>query len=131
MKPHIKDFYDKKRSLDKSDVIRMGKMIQMVGKHKRVLDLGCGAGLFGKKLIEQGNEVYGIDFAPKAVKDARIKGVKAKCGDLTKKLPFNNKYFDVVTAGEVIEHVVDTGFFLDEINRVLKKKEHWSSQLPT
>ena len=36
-------------------------------------------------------------------------------------LPFKNNTFDLVFAGEIIEHVVDTDLFLDECKRILKK----------
>ena len=33
---------------------------------------------------------------------------------------FNDNFFDIVVAGEVIEHILDTDFFFNEIKRVLK-----------
>jgi len=35
-------------------------------------------------------------------------------------LPFENNYFDFFFAGEIIEHLFDSRFFLKEIHRVLK-----------
>lgn len=40
--------------------------------------------------------------------------------DLNEAFPVESDYFDAVTAGEVIEHMLDEGFFLDECHRVLK-----------
>ena len=36
------------------------------------------------------------------------------------KLPFKKSTFDTITANELIEHLENTGLFLDECNRVLK-----------
>jgi SAM-dependent methyltransferase len=36
----------------------------------RVLDLGCGPGLYATKLAERGHEVFGVDFAPAAIEYA-------------------------------------------------------------
>lgn len=36
-------------------------------------------------------------------------------------LPFRNESFDTVVAGEIIEHISNIGFFLDEVHRVLRQ----------
>jgi ubiquinone/menaquinone biosynthesis C-methylase UbiE len=36
-------------------------------------------------------------------------------------LPFRNGSFDTVVAGEIIEHISNVGFFLDEVYRVLRQ----------
>jgi len=41
-------------------------------------------------------------------------------GNCEKEIPFHDGSFDVVWAGEVIEHVAHTDVFINEINRVLK-----------
>jgi len=41
--------------------------------------------------------------------------------DLNFGFPIASQTFDVVTAGEVIEHMIDEGAFLQECHRVLKK----------
>ncbi|GAG07765.1 unnamed protein product, partial [marine sediment metagenome] len=40
--------------------------------------------------------------------------------DCEKHLPFDDKFFDIVWAGDVIEHIRFTDVFVNEINRVLK-----------
>jgi len=95
-------------------------MVSLVGTGNRVLDLGCFDGTIGEILIKNGNEVCGIDASKKAVKLAREKGIKAKVGNIEEKFDFEDNFFDVVVSGEIIEHIVDTDFFIDEIRRVLK-----------
>lgn len=41
--------------------------------------------------------------------------------DISKGFPIRNNILDCVLAGEIIEHVRDTYYFLEEIRRVLKK----------
>src|SRR3989344_1721611 len=81
----------------------------------------------GKKLIKTNKivsvlkdfkKVYGID-----VDDYRLikKGYEFK-KIKNNKLPFKNKFFDVVISNQVIEHVNDPEKHVQEINRVLKDK---------
>ena len=68
--------------------------------------------------------LHGIDISPQAVREARIKGIDARCADIADGLPFNDASFDVVFAGETLEHTVRTDFFLCECNRVLHADGH-------
>lgn len=88
----------------------------------RILDLGCGTGYGTKMLYDKGNEVYAIDNSQKAIDYAKrnYPGPKYFCCS-AEKLPFEDNYFDVATAFEVIEHIQTPEKALDEIYRVLKK----------
>ena len=89
-------------------------------KPGKLLDAGCSSGKFSARFIQKGYDVYGIDYAEKRVNEAKQNGLKAVVCDITKKLPFDDEFFDIVLAGELIEHVVDTDGLLSEFNRVLK-----------
>ncbi|MBW2310380.1 MAG: methyltransferase domain-containing protein [Deltaproteobacteria bacterium] len=54
--------------------------------------------------------------------NARDKGINPIKCDLSKGLPYRNQTFDCILAGEIIEHIVDTDYFLEEINRLLINK---------
>ena len=43
----------------------------------RVLDLGCGSGIWAVELAERGWQVTGVDFVPKALRRARERAQKA------------------------------------------------------
>lgn len=96
--------------------------IRKIGLNKKVLDLGCGTGYGSRLLYRAGNKVYGVDVSAKAIDYAKrnYPGPEYICCS-AEKLPFENNYFDAVTAFEVIEHVEDAEMVLDEIQRVLKK----------
>lgn len=89
----------------------------------KLLDIGCYDGYIAMLLKEKiGNEcdVYGIDTANNSIKLSRKKGIHAKICDVTKGIKYASNLFDYVFAGEIIEHLVDTDYFMREIRRVLK-----------
>lgn len=87
---------------------------------KRWLDLGCGRGTFAYLLFSCGIDVTGVDdFDPELKKDNSWKYFQS---DLSKgHFLFQDSSFDVVSALEIIEHIIDTDRFLDEIHRVLSR----------
>ena len=106
---------------NKPNEIRISKVLKLIGKGKKILDVGCYNGTIGEKILKNGNEVWGLDASKEGVELAKKKGIKAFVGNLENKFPFKDESFDVVFAGEIIEHILDTESFLDEIKRVLKK----------
>jgi len=85
---------------------------------KVILDAGCGVGLFSEPLVKN-NEVYGADFAEKALEYAGKRGLKTICGDITK-LPVENDKFDVVICIGVIQLIEDHKKLIQELHRVTK-----------
>ena len=73
----------------------------------RVLDVGCGFGLMGKRLKqERGIEVVGIESEQKAINIAKGNLSKLIVGDVENlKLPFEQGYFDCIIYGDVLEHL--------------------------
>lgn len=84
----------------------------------RVLDLGCGEGVLLSSLVERlaGDAVLvGMDAVPPPADSAW----QPVTGDIAGRLPFADGSFDVVIAGEVIEHVPHPDLMLSEIRRIL------------
>jgi len=91
---------------------------------EKLLDLGCGGGLFLVSLEDTGAELWGIDISGNAVDIAKKlvnKPERILC-EKADPLPFDNEEFDYVTAWGVVEHLTDTTSMLKEIRRVLKEK---------
>lgn len=99
---------------------RLKIMATLVDKNQKVLDLGCGTGDFIKILNKKNKEVEGIEISKKVAQIGQKKGFKIKIADLHSTFPYPKNTFDTVTAGEIIEHIYDTDFFLKEIKRILK-----------
>lgn len=89
-------------------------------KFMKILDIGCGTGLNAKNLARGGHEIIGIDISGIAIKIFCQNGFDGVICDLTSGIPFKNDEFDLVYASEVIEHLIDTEHFVNEIYRVLK-----------
>jgi SAM-dependent methyltransferase len=86
-----------------------------------LLDIGCSAGEWALLWKSRGWNAAGIDVNREHVALAQNAGIDARFCDLNRDpLPFADVHFDLIFAGEVIEHLVDTDGFLSEIHRCCK-----------
>jgi DNA-binding response OmpR family regulator/2-polyprenyl-3-methyl-5-hydroxy-6-metoxy-1,4-benzoquinol methylase len=115
--------------LNKNHQRRIAKVLQIIKKelsapqnkeNRELLSIGCGSGIVEKQIMDLGIKVCGIDSSCKAIVETQRKGIEALVADITHGLPFDNNRFDMVFAGEIIEHIIDTQKFLLEVKRVLK-----------
>lgn len=83
----------------------------------RILDVGCGTGGLLDDIQAMG-ECKGVDLSEKALAYCREKGLQVQKGS-AEKLPFPDKYFNVVILSDVLEHVRDDRQALAEARRVL------------
>jgi 2-polyprenyl-3-methyl-5-hydroxy-6-metoxy-1,4-benzoquinol methylase len=86
----------------------------------RLLDIGCGSGLFLSRMRDLGWQVEGNDLDPLAVAAAQAKGLCVRSGDLLDQ-NYPDACFSAVTMSHVIEHVYDPVKLLKEVRRVLKQ----------
>ncbi len=84
------------------------------GPKLNILDVGCGSGMLGQKLMSFGHSVVGLDVYP----NPNNSWIKA-C-DITGIWPVIDKSFDVVICTDVAEHLENPEFILTQAQRVLK-----------
>jgi ubiquinone/menaquinone biosynthesis C-methylase UbiE len=90
---------------------------------ERVLDFGCGTGVFLPSLSARFSTVFGVDLkldiARRLVKRFALANVTLLGGD-ARRLPFEDRFFGAVFAVSVLEHFREPTQPLAEIARVLK-----------
>jgi ubiquinone/menaquinone biosynthesis C-methylase UbiE len=108
-------------------------MLEHMGMREgqKLLDIGCGAGYFLREAEKKGLQTFGIDGSRVAVNMARkvAKDSKIVLGYI-EDLPFEDNYFDYVTAWGVLEHVVDIDKVINEMIRVSKGNSQFCILVP-
>ena len=84
-----------------------------------LVDLGCGGGLLAPYVKPLGYEHVGLDLVPVSLKVARDHGVAPVQADV-RAIPLADGCADVVSAGELLEHVTDPSTVVSEACRVLR-----------
>lgn len=88
----------------------------------RLLDYGCGPGLFLQRVRDRCTECHGVDVDPEKIRLSAA----ANPGATIRRIPLNGRtdyadeHFDTITLIEVIEHVPDERATLLELSRILK-----------
>jgi 2-polyprenyl-3-methyl-5-hydroxy-6-metoxy-1,4-benzoquinol methylase len=109
--------------LEPSDFqLRSRFLLDRVRAGERVLDVGCGEGQFAAELVRAGAHVVAVDAAEEPLRRARARHpqLDVRRVELDGAWPLQDASFDVVWAGEVIEHVADTAAWLSQLRRVLR-----------
>ena len=85
---------------------------------KRILDIGCGLGVYVRRLREFSDAVYGVDVDEEKIVEGSktLPNLRAAPAEW---LPFPDDSFDVVLLNEVLEHVQDDRRAVLEAYRVL------------
>jgi SAM-dependent methyltransferase len=99
------------------------------GPRRRVLDLGCRYGALTRAYVE-GNDVVGVDVDREALAEAAKLGIQTRWADVDEPLPFDDAAFDVVVAGELLEHVRDPQRLIAEVARVLRPAGTFVGSVP-
>ncbi len=113
--------------IDKVDKI---DFIKNKCKGRSVLDLGCvrhdaafsmnDPNWLHRHLCDIAESIVGVDYVENEVRKLnQIGGYSIIYGDVTKPLPIE-KRFDVIVAGDLIEHLTCFEGFFDNVNRLLK-----------
>lgn len=114
---------DSKKGSFFNEMLEMPSTKRLLGdaRNKKVLDFGCGTGIYLKLLTKRGAKVKGFDISKKMLEIAKKENPKL---DLRfgsgYKIPFKEK-FDIVLASLVIDYLKDWDRVFKQVNRVLKK----------
>ncbi len=102
--------------------LRLRFLLDRVRAGERILDVGCGEGQFASALAKSGASVVGVDLAEEPLRRARRRdpSLELLLIEEAQEWPLADASFDLVWAGETIEHVADTGGWLSEVRRVLR-----------
>jgi 2-polyprenyl-3-methyl-5-hydroxy-6-metoxy-1,4-benzoquinol methylase len=103
--------------LEVPDYPRIEKVVRPLLKLSpgRLLEVGYSRGGFADHLVNAGWECTGLDINER--QHSKIKIIEC---DLNEGFPVEKESFDVIAAGEIIEHMIDEGSFLRECHRTLR-----------
>lgn len=91
---------------------------------ERILDAGCGTGIFTSDLLSHGCHVIGIDLSWPMLGRARVKAGRSPFqtaqSDILK-LPFKDNLFDKVISVTAIEFIEDAKIAIEELFRVTQR----------
>ena len=92
-------------------------------RSKRILDVGCGLGMYVSRFRDFSDDVYGVDVDPDKIERASswLPNLHVSPAE---ELPFESECFDVILLNEVIEHVDDDRATMREAYRVLAPGGH-------
>ncbi|GAA4897202.1 hypothetical protein GCM10023311_22480 [Flaviramulus aquimarinus] len=107
-------------------------LIYLPKSAKKILDVGCGNGIFATNLKRMNNaEVWGIELMKEEAEIARkelFKVFDGPCEENIELLPDN--YFDVIYFNDVLEHLTDPYTVLKKIKSKLNKGGIIISSIP-
>lgn len=100
----------------------------LVLKGRRVIDVGCGDGVYTHELNSRGKPklIIGTDFAGRAIDQAKRKYEQGNKGLSFKtescyKISFPNNYFDIAIARGLLHHLKEPQIAVKEMFRVAKE----------
>ena len=132
----LSDFYSdhhttyNRRNQSVSEEKRSVIFKKWMGINKKVLDLGCRDGRLTRHFIDQ-NEVVGLDIDKIAIEEcARDLNIETKWVDFSIQIPLPTSSFDVIVAGEVIEHLPCPSITVAEVSRILKPNGLFIGSVP-
>lgn len=126
-KSDLNQFYNKKGIADTSRKgyyqEKIDFFLSFLSKQKRhisILDVACNDGELTERYAEFG-DVLGIDINKSAIEACKKRGLNSLVSTVEDLPDKYNDSFDVIIAGDIIEHIFNTDEFLEAIYKRLKK----------
>lgn len=127
MKNIYENIYSDQKNLGNlAGSVRMKNMLAVLDGMKlengNILDIGCHDGTLLSLIKNRNNNFHGLEASDWGLEECKKRKINVQqyFFDDKTRLSFSDNFFDVVIAGEIIEHIFDTDFFLEETGRVLK-----------
>jgi 2-polyprenyl-3-methyl-5-hydroxy-6-metoxy-1,4-benzoquinol methylase len=95
--------------------------LEKLEKDAKVLEVGCGAGIFLEKLKTRQIEGIGLEFNDLAIEKCRLKGLNVHKESIETFALQNSGKFDAVVLFQVLEHIEDISAFIQNLLTCLKK----------
>lgn len=95
---------------------------RIIGKNKKVVDLGCGDGSLMQILARNNNSCQGVESTESGVKVCRNKGLKVMKGRIDAKMSFKDEEFDFAICNVTLHMVMYPEVLLSEMKRISKKQ---------
>jgi SAM-dependent methyltransferase len=101
---------------------RVDAAARELGRPPQALDVGCGEGQFTAELARTGAQALGADVSGEALRRARDREPELEWQLIPAlgEWPLADASFDLVWAGDTLEHVADTAAWMSEVRRVLR-----------
>ncbi len=100
----------------------MSRELAGLDREAPILEVGCGDGSFTTELAKHSNDVTAIDISAGQVAEnaARFPTILFEQHDVAETFPFVDGIFEAIWCSEVLEHLLDPGFAVKEMFRVMK-----------
>ena len=111
---------------DFNNLVEQPAIFSLLGgiKNKKILDAGCGSGIYSKILAKKGAKVFGLEISGKMLEIAKQYckglGINFVKGSIDK-IPCPDNSFDIVVASLVVHYLKNPEKAFKEFKRVLKK----------
>lgn len=109
------------------------RQLRLIGSDRTVLELGCGSGAMTSALRAQGCRVTGVELDPQAAAKAAEFAERVVLADLDQPGALDElagERFDIVLAGDVLEHLRDPGPLLVAAARLLTDEGYLVASIP-
>lgn len=108
------------------------KFLKTFPSDNRLLDVGCGIGVFPKLVEQLGLEVYALDPATEAIEYARESfGLKNTIAGAIDEIPPDWRNFNFITCFEVLEHLEQPREVAKKIYQLLAPGGYFIMSVPT
>lgn len=107
---HMNSYYTQSRS----------EMLPFIpNQANRLLDIGCGAGIFLEQLKKEKRTLLGIEMNTKAAAEAQKRIDQVFVGDVMEQLDCIGAVVDCISANDILEHLIDPSACLKKMKTVL------------